>query len=198
MALKLQKNVGELTSTCAIPPPIPVPADTQSKSMIPIGKPSPASALHPSELGVFSTLAVWSVAFAVMGLGFVFWNGLVDAGTHAVSEPMFFGRIGLERIHGQANFSPRADDENEDHASWGDGSALDPSIPGGVNLPANWPQLWFSGIYKSGDRTAGVVIDNSLVSIHGSVKGVSVLDVQEEWALLEYKGEKRRLKVWSK
>ena len=179
MGLQLQNN----EPTQAGPPPLPVQAP-MPQPVVPKHRQAPPPPLEPAEPHWLVKGLVWLVAIVLIGGGAVVWNVLVDAGAYAFSEMATYDDTAMDDLY-------------LDDPYWGDGSAMDASIPGGRSLPAGWPQLRFSGVFKSGNgKVAGIVIDDSLVSVHGSVQGVKVLDVRDGWALLEYKGVKHRMEVW--
>ena len=78
-----------------------------------------------------------------------------------------------------------------------DVTACPPPVPIVVppqNLPAVWPSLALSGVMGRGVQ-GSARINKTIVAVNDSIQGVKVLSVGNQGVELEYKGEKRLLKV---
>ncbi len=74
--------------------------------------------------------------------------------------------------------------------------AVEPAPPVAVPSAEHvvWPEVFITGIVGSGQKGA-IFINGRVVSVNESIQDVHVLAIQRQGALLEYKGEKRFVKV---
>ena len=189
-----------IPSRGASPPPVTTPAAAAPPSPAGI---TPAVAVTPDvlkqympkavprerDIGALGATLIWFFTSLIFGGSMVVWVlalHLVESGLNAASETIDVSRY--------QNFFTAMAGDPDSAEDVRDVEALQmEALQGGI-LRKDWPDVRLTGVIEGTDtHDARVILDGVLTQVGGSVQGIKVVEVRNNGAVLEYKGEQQWL-----